>query len=460
VKILPLFLLAPLSLLSENKTDALRRLFDACHEAGQFEGAVLVAEQGEVVFKSGYGYANREWSVPNTPSTKFRIASVTKQFTAAAVLQLVHEGKLELNGRICDYIPEYPAAQGRRVTIHQLLNHTSGIPSYTDVPGRDALLRERRSPADLVKLFWKMKLDFQPGARFAYNNSGYVLLGWILERVTGQPYPKVLEDRIFVPLGMRGSGQEPSPGVVSNRASGYRPLLDGFAECGLMDTSALFATGSLYSTVEDLCRWDQALYTDRVLPGSLRERMFQGGSNDYGYGWRLQPVPGSEAVMYHEGSTFGFQSLITRHVGARRLVVLLSNAEAESDGPTQLGGITSGVFNVLNGRQPSKPKEAISRVLGRTWKTSGIAAALRQYHELKAAKPDDYDFSEPELNRLGYWLLQEAAAPRDAIEVFQLNAAAYPASAKAYRGLAAAYMAAGEKERAVAAYKKAVRLKD
>jgi CubicO group peptidase (beta-lactamase class C family) len=182
---------------AQDKAAKIDDLMSLYHEYRQFNGSVLVAEHGQVIYKKGFGLATMEWNIPNTPETKFRLGSITKQFTAAVVLQLIEEGKLRLDGRICDYLPEYPKKSGELVTIHQLLTHTSGIPSYTGLPDFfEKMSRDPYSPMDFLKVFSGLDFEFEPGSKFRYNNSGYFLLGAIIEKVSGGSYEKVLQERI------------------------------------------------------------------------------------------------------------------------------------------------------------------------------------------------------------------------------------------------------------------------
>src|SRR4026209_1556284 len=174
-----------------------------------FNGAVLVAENGKVIYRKGLGLANMEWNIPNTPETRFRLGSITKQFTATLILQLVEQGKIKLDGKLSDYLPDYRKDVGEKVTIHQLLNHTSGIPSYTGLPGFfNEVSRNPYKVDEFVKQYASKDLEFEPGSKFSYNNSGYLLLGAIIEKVTGKPYEQVLKEKIFEPLGMKNSGYD------------------------------------------------------------------------------------------------------------------------------------------------------------------------------------------------------------------------------------------------------------
>src|SRR5687768_14094005 len=204
-----LYLALTTPLFAASKADSIDALLRKYNELRQFNGSALVADASGVVHKKGYGYANFEWQISNTPDTRFRLASITKQFTSMVVMQLVAEGKIKLDDRITTHLPDYRKDTGERITIAQLLNHTSGIPSYTGMPG--FFQNEARNPyavADFVKKFASGDLDFEPGTKWAYNNSAYFLLGAIIEKVTGKTYAEAVQERIFSPLGMKSSGYD------------------------------------------------------------------------------------------------------------------------------------------------------------------------------------------------------------------------------------------------------------
>src|SRR6186997_3266803 len=193
----------------QDKAAKIDDLVKRFNELGQFNGSILVSENGRVIYKQGVGLANMEWGIPNTPDTKFRLGSITKQFTATLTLQLVEQGKIKLDGKLSDYLPEYRADIGSKVTIHHLLTHTSGIPSYTDQPGFfENVSRNPYKVDEFVKKYASGDLQFEPGSKYSYNNSGYFLLGAIIERITGKPYEQVLKENIFDPLGMKNTGYD------------------------------------------------------------------------------------------------------------------------------------------------------------------------------------------------------------------------------------------------------------
>jgi len=424
-----------------------------------FNGSVLVAENGQVIYKKGLGLANMEWQIPNTPDTKFRLGSITKQFTAALILQLVEQGKVKLDGKISDYLPNYRKDVGQKVTVHQLLNHTSGIPSYTSQAGfMNDVSRNPYTVDDFVTKYASNDLAFEPGSKFVYNNSGYFLLGAIIEKVTAQPYEKVLKEKIFDPLGMKNSGYDHYGTLITRRATGYQKTPDGYINANYLDMSIPYAAGSLYSTVEDLYLWDQALYTDRVVSAASKDLMYKPNLSDYAYGWvitKTRFAAGVENVpiITHGGGINGFNTVIARFPSQKNLIVLLDNT---SQGGS-LGGIQREIVNILYGQPHDLPKMPLAEVLLKAIEQKGIEAALAQYRDLKVKEAKAYDFSEPELNRLGYVLLQQKKL-KEAIEIFKLNVAEYPKGFNTYDSLGEAYMIAENTELAIQNYKKSLEL--
>jgi CubicO group peptidase (beta-lactamase class C family) len=230
--------------------------------AADFSGSVLVARDGRILYQHAFGYANLEWIIPNDLHTKFEIGSMTKQFTALLVLQFVHEGKIKLDGHLSDYLPYYRKDTGNRLSISQLLSHTSGIPNFILAPGflEGPASRTKYSVKDFAQRYCSGNLEFEPGTRFNYSNSGYFLLGAVLEQASGSSYEQLLKDRIFTPLDMNDSGYTHSETIIPHRAAGYERSGKGLQNARFYDMSIPFAAGALYSTVGDLLLWDQALY--------------------------------------------------------------------------------------------------------------------------------------------------------------------------------------------------------
>jgi CubicO group peptidase (beta-lactamase class C family) len=248
---------------------------------------VLVARGDMILFSKAYGSANLEWNIPNTATTKFRIASVTKQFTAAATLLLEERGKLRIDEPVRTYHPDAPAAWDK-ITLFHLLAHTSGIPDYTTLSEYDSLRTIRTTPKQLVRRFRDRALDFAPGTQMRYSNSGYVLLGAILEKTSGASYAQFVQENIFTPLGMKDSGYDSSSTIIARRAAGYEASRNGPVNARYLDMSIPFAAGALCSTTEDLLRWQRALFGGKVLSAASMKKMTTPVRSNYALGLSSQ----------------------------------------------------------------------------------------------------------------------------------------------------------------------------
>lgn len=441
------------SIFAQQNVKKIDQLMKQYSDYGQFNGSVLVAENGKVIYKKGFGMANLEWNVSNQPDTKFRIASVTKQFTAALVLQLVQEGKIKLEGKITDYLTDYRKDTGGKVTVHELLNHTSGIPDYKNVTSNPY------SATEFVKKYMSGDLEFEPGSKYKYNNGGYSILGAIIETVTGKTYETNLQERILKPLGMTNSGYAHNSSVLLKQAGSYEKTPAGYVSAPYIDMAIPYAAGSMYSTVEDLYLWDQSLQQDKILSAESKRLMFTPGLGSYGYGIRItdQPLGKSNQkikIIWHGGAGVnGFASLVSRAIEKRQTVIVLDNA----GNVLNLSKITNSIFAILNGQPFDAPKKSIAETLYKTATEKNIASAIAEYRKLRAENSQTFDFSENELNTLGYQLLN-LKRTKDAIEIFNLNAEMFPASANVYDTLGEAYLSDGQKEPALANYKKAIEI--
>jgi CubicO group peptidase (beta-lactamase class C family) len=237
----------------------------------KFMGTALVARGNQVLFSKGYGSANLEWDIPNSPNTKFRLGSVTKQFTAACILLLEERGKLSVNDPLKKYLPDAPAGWDK-ITIFHLLTHTSGIPNFTGFPNYAKLEPFSATATELVARFRGKPLDFQPGEKCSYSNSGYVLLGYLIEKITGDTYEKFVRENIFTPLGMKDSGYDSNTALIPHRAAGYVAGKSGYEHAGFIHMSIPHGAGALYSTTEDLLKWEQGLFGGKLLRAASLER--------------------------------------------------------------------------------------------------------------------------------------------------------------------------------------------
>jgi CubicO group peptidase (beta-lactamase class C family) len=453
-----LFLVISQQAAAQDRAAKIQEVLALAHKYRQFNGAALVAENGKVVYKGAFGMANMEWNIPNTPDTRFRLGPITKQFTAMLTLQLVEQGKIKLDGKITDYLPDYRKDIGEKITIHHLLTHTSGIPSYTGQPGfLENVSRNPYKVGEFVKKYASGNLEFEPGSKFSYNNSGYFLLGAIIEQVTGKSYEQVLKDNILDPAGMKNTGYDHYDTIIPKRATGYSKTSDGYTNAAYLDMSIPYAAGSMYSTVEDLYLWDQALYTDKLLSAQSKALMYKPFLADYAYGWVVRNASFKQndkpvQVITHGGGINGFTTTIVRYPNEKNLIVMLDNT-----GSSYLDPLSESLAKILYNQPYDPPKVSIVETLEKTINEKGIAAGIAQYRDLKANQAATYDFAEPELNNLGYRLLR-GGKPKEAIEIFKLNVEAYPKGFNTYDSLAEAYLAVNERELAIQNYKKSIEL--
>ncbi len=291
--------------------------------------AVIVTRDGKQIYRKAFGLANVELNVPAKPEHVFRIGSVTKQFTAVAILMLMEEQKLSLTDDITRFLPDYPT-HGKKITIEHLLTHTSGIKSYTSMSEWVPLWRKDMTLTELIDLFKDQPLDFEPGTKWRYNNSGYVLLGAIIENASGQSYADFLKNRIFDPLGMKNTMVDETERIIAGRAAGYDKTPDGYRNATYLSMTQPHAAGALISTVDDLAKWDAALSTEELLKQSTLQKAWtpyilpDGKSTGYGYGWMLGTYEGHR-VVEHGGGIHGFTSNGIRFPDERLYVAVLTN---------------------------------------------------------------------------------------------------------------------------------------
>ncbi|HEX3232759.1 MAG TPA: serine hydrolase domain-containing protein [Gemmatimonadales bacterium] len=332
------------------RLDSLVRAYVA---RGEFSGVVLVAARGAIVYQHAFGEANREWHVPNTIATRFRIASTTKQFTAALVLRLVESGKLRLDGHIVDYLPDYPRPQGEQITLEHLLTHSSGLPDYPGLPRfyEDHATRAHTT-RELLALFDTLPLAFPPGSKWEYSNSGYVVLGAIIERVTDTTYAAALRQHLLIPLGLNDTGYDDPAEITERRASGYIRTADGVRNAPFIDPSTVFSAGMLRSSAHDLLRWAELLRAGRVFRDTADAAAMVAphlptglplGAYGYGVFIGTQSLGGRPTtVIQHGGTIYGFTSGFWRMPSEDCVVIVLDNHMSH-----QVPALTAGLADVL-----------------------------------------------------------------------------------------------------------------
>jgi CubicO group peptidase (beta-lactamase class C family) len=294
----------------------------------RFSGAVLLARDGQVLLRKGYGLANREHGIANTPQTKFRLASLTKEFTATAIMMLQERGALGVHDSICKYVPECPATW-QPVTLHHLMNHTSGIPEfYKSFPDIDSFRRKPTTLAEVVERARQLSVPaFKPGEKVSYSSLGFMLLGYVIEKASGESYEDFLRKNILAPLSMSNTGLEHQKVILKQRAAGYaRDKDQSLINAPYYDLSYISAAGGLYSTVEDLYLWDQAFYTEKLLKKASLATMFTSGLENFAYAWdSLRQY--NRPFIRADGRSFGFSNSLARYPDDKVTVIVLSNIE-------------------------------------------------------------------------------------------------------------------------------------
>ena len=316
---------AQTALSNEELTARVDEYVNALVKQNRFSGAILLARDGKILLGKGYGMANLEDETPNTPQTKFRLGSITKQFTAAAILKLQEQGKLSVQDTICKHVENCPAAW-QTVTVHHLLTHTSGIPNMTSFPEFRKVKFFRTTPLEAIAMFKDKPLEFAPGEKFRYSNSGYLLLGYVVERASGKTYAEYLRENIFQPLGMKNTDLDVNSAILKHRAAGYTQGPQGIINAEYIDMTIPYAAGALYSTVEDMYLWDRALYTEKLISKKSLEAMNTPFKEGYGYGVGIGEQYGLKTIV-HGGGIEGFSTFLARFVGDDGTVIVLSNID-------------------------------------------------------------------------------------------------------------------------------------
>lgn len=287
----------------------------------EYSGSVLISKDNKIWFNRAYNYANREHQVKNTTVTKFRIGSITKQFTAMAIMILQEQGELSVLDQVSKFIPSYK--YGDQIQLHHLLTHSSGIPNITQLPNIKELMKQPTTTEKIVHLITDLQPEFVPNSTFQYSNSGYILLAYIIEKITGFTYEQFLSKHIFSPLGMKNSGCDNHGKIIPNRAQGYEYDND-IVNAAYIDMSFPIGGGNLYSITEDLFKWDQSLYTERLVTKESLKKIFTPHGLGYGYGWFIDEDE-KRRIVYHGGGIVGFKNEIVRYVDDRITIIMLNN---------------------------------------------------------------------------------------------------------------------------------------
>lgn len=448
--------------LAQSKSGRIDKLITLYHKYGQFNGVILVAQRGQVVYEHAFGQSNFELNSPNTVDTKFEIASITKPMTALLIMQLVEDGKVSLHRKVSDYVSYYPRETGDRITVDQLLNHTSGLQqdiafpdNPKDVPPSVTKINaDLLSNDELVKLIAARPLRFEPGTSYGYSSDGYAVLGAIIEHVTGKSYWQVLAERILEPAGMTKTVPALLTPLILERASGYRMSFSGTENAPHIGATP---AGGLYSTLGDLYRWDRVLYTNSLISQRSKDLLFEVRKVNTAYGWKTSEEEWAgkrRKVLRTTGGLPGFVNLLLRVPEQERVIILLSNVR---DAVYRLDEIAAAINRILDGAPYELPKRSIAHALAPVIDRSGVTGALARFQQMRA-RSGKYSLNEIEMNRLGYYLLYTRNAIDAAVAIFRLNVEAFPGSANAYDSLGEAYMVSGDKDLAIKNYQRAVEL--
>lgn len=315
--------------------------------------AVIVTQTGKVIHRKGYGIANIEFGISIEPDMVFRLGSISKQFTAIAVLMLVEQGKVALDDPITKFLPDYPT-HGHLITVEHLLTHTSGIKSYTDMPEWSSVQRKDFTVEELINFFKYQPMQFAPGKRWFYNNSGYILLGAIIEKASGLTYEQFVQQNIFDVLGMKQSYYDLPQHIIPQRVCGYQKGLDGYINAEYLSMTQAYAAGALASSVDDLAKWDAALYTEQLIPQKMLQQAFTAhklAETNYGYGWFITDYEGHQMVE-HGGGIHGFATHAIRIPDECIFVAVFSNNE---DKAYKVEPLTVKIATLLIGKPYQEP---------------------------------------------------------------------------------------------------------
>ena len=451
----------------QTKAQKIDKLLSQYFSYGQFNGTALVAEHDKVIFEKSYGSANLEWKIPNDADTKFKIGSVTKTFTDMLAFQQIEKGKLRLDGRISDYLPDYPKSQGEQITIHQLMTHTSGLPDYEEFI---ADYSQYYAHEKILALFDSLPLEFTPGTKFKYTNSGAFLLGVILEKITGKTYEQLLNENILHPLGLKNTGYDHNTLVLEKRAAGYmvfgpQPLQDQYT-----DFSIPFAVYGMYSTCEDLYQWSKILGTDKLISKKNMYEYLHPVLENWACDWVLRKYPcgrksDSITMIIRGGSNGGFIAFVARNIDDKNSIVLLNNT-----GSSILEEIIDKITAILYDRPYQPPKQSLQVSFVKLIRERGMERAIAEIKKLRQDTAKYY-LRGSEFLKMGYTYRYWMNDLRSAIIVFELIRDFYPGNFNRYGDNSAlkdqfniysvlgdTYLAAGQNEKAVECFKKALEL--
>lgn len=443
-------MLSQSSTISEPKTspEKINQLMQYSYDNGMFNGVILVTQHSNPIYKKAFGYADKSNDRILNKASVFYLASVSKQFTAMAIMILREQQKLSYHDKLSKYFPEFPN-YAETVTIKQLMTHTSGIPDHFGL----GLYKKGLTNGDVKEALVKQEqLDFQPGERFSYSNGGYVLLALIVEKASGMPFPEFMETAIFKPLGMHNTlVYDESAPKIDNRAIGYNQVGD-------VDDYELFTSGAggMFSMVADLHLWDQALYSEKLVPKSTLEEAFtsatlnNGEPTNYGYGWAISEKDGRKVVQ-HSGGLAGYRTFLKRNLYNNSGYIILTNHGNAFNNQTIMNALDA----ILEGKPYDLPKVSVSNKIAKMLKANDVPTVMKNIRALLNSEQNKYWADENTINGLGYGYLASNELEK-ALAVFKLNVDYNPLSSNVYDSFAEAQLASGDTLNSIKNYKKSI----
>ena len=365
------------TLLGQDFSVKIDQLVQSYSNIKKFNGTVLVTQNGNKIFSKSYGMANFEWDIPNSEHTKFRIGSNSKFFTSVAVFQLVEQNKIDLDKKISDYLPWFDKELGNKITIRQLLSHTSGLKNYTERPDfYDVLAYEEISPEQFAKKYLQDKeLIFEPGKKYNYCNTDYYLLGLIIGNVSKIPYEQYIQNNIFDKIGMKNSGIDTPSVILNQRASGYDYNFNGYINARPINMyTSTYSAGALYSTIDDMELWMRAMDKNVLISEANKKLIYTPGLTNHGMGVFIGKL-NNGLVVVRPGAINGFSALTTNFIDDKIHIILLDNSSANRRG-NHFEEIAGSIYQIIKNKPYELPKIPISYALGEVYKKYGIKEVL------------------------------------------------------------------------------------
>tara|TARA_R110002096_G_C14653390_1_gene726662 strand:- start:3519 stop:4961 length:1443 start_codon:yes stop_codon:yes gene_type:complete len=433
---------------SQTVSEKIDNLMQQFIELDQFSGSILLAKEGEVLYAKAFGDAHKGHHAKNNLNTKYDICSMGKIFTGISILQLEEQGKLSVNDLVIKHLKDFPL--GDKITIHHLLSHRSGTGSYFRHPDYKLKNSQVREVKDMLSMIYEQKLEFDtPGERFYYSNSGIVILGAIIEKITGQSYSEYIKENILIPTNMNDTGIKYLDDMIENRATGYIKSISGNYQKNIYKIPTAGPAGGILSTVEDLLKLDQALYGTKLLSTTSKEKMFTGIDPGYGYAFQVENRNGNK-IVGHGGGAPGFTSNFSRYLKDKYALIVLSNYDRIAK------EVSDAIEAILYNKDYKLPKQKLEQFIYQQENKITNLKSTKEIADFLKKKEYTPRFGGP-LNYVGYELMKEGKRAY-AIKIFKLNAHLFPNVPNVYDSLGEAYEKNRQYKLALKNYEKAVEL--